>query len=95
VFEIIAVRTKPSDDQTHEHVELVGYASTHMVGETIYIPIERVFGRQAFGERFAVVVDGAPADVAPSKCPVCGHEPYIKTTADTGTEQKLLELPRT
>ena len=94
MFEVTTVRTEPSDDLSHEHVALVGYASPHLPNDTIFISIERVLERQAFGERFAEIVDGAPADLEPGTCPICGFEPHIKTAADTATEQKLLQLPR-
>lgn len=93
MFTINAVRTQPSDDLTHMHVESVGFESGHMPGESIFISASRLLGRQAFGERFVVDVDGSPADVVAGKCPVCGYEPYLKTSADSAGDEKLLALP--
>ena len=91
-YEITAVRLVPSDDQSHMHVELVGYQSAHTPGEEITITIPRVLQKMAFDEQFYVTVDGEQASVKEGTCPVCGHEPYLVTAADGGKRQRLLEL---
>jgi hypothetical protein len=95
LYEITAVRLKPADDGEHMHVDLVGYDSPHIPGEQILIPVERVIQRMALGEKFGVRTGNGDevAEVQPAKCPLCGHEPYLKTTADTPDRQLLLELP--
>ena len=40
-YEIKSVRLAPSDDDSHLHIELIGYASPHVEGEEIMIPIAR------------------------------------------------------
>lgn len=94
-YEIIAVRTEMSDDLSHEHVELVGYASPHIVGEAIMIPVPRLIQRLAFGDKFFMSVNGEQAEITAAKCPTCGHEPGLKTSADKAGTQHLLALPRT
>ncbi|MGH2792808.1 MAG: hypothetical protein ACRDKG_00740 [Actinomycetota bacterium] len=93
--EIIAVNTKRSDDGTHDHVVLVGYYPGHITsGETITIPVERLIQKQWLGERFFIKLeDGTEAEVTAGKCPHCGLEPYFRTAADKGDEQRLLSLP--
>lgn len=92
MYEIVAIRTVASDDQSHEHIALVGYRSPHMPDEAIMIPIPRVASRMALGEKFAVGDD--KAEVSAGKCTVCGHEPYLKTAKDTKDHALLLDLPR-
>lgn len=93
-YEVTAVRLEPSDDGSHMHLALVGYESEHMPGEQITIDIPRVLQKQAFNEKFHMVVDGEPAELVKGKCPSCDIEPYLRTTADQGDEQKLFGLPR-
>ena len=86
MYEIVAIRLVSSDDGTHSHLELVGYASSHMPGEAIMIPPARVLQRQAMGEKFWVDVNGEKTDVTAGACSTCGFEPQLKPDA-------LLELP--
>lgn len=94
MYEIVAIRAVLSDDGTHPHIELVGYLSPHTPGEPITIPVPRVTSRIAFGEKFFVTADGERAEVSAGKCEVCGHEPHLKTAADSDGRNRLLELPR-
>jgi len=96
VPQVTTVHTQASDDGTHEHVELVGYYAVHLPpDESITIPIERLIHKTWLGERFWITLpDGTEADVIEGKCPDCGLDPYFRTSADTGDEQKLLSLPR-
>lgn len=94
MYEIESVRTEPSDDLSHEHVVLVGYLSPHTPGEPITIPVARVLQKMALGEEFAVAAGGERAKVSPGKCEICGLEPYLKTSADSGGRSALLDLPR-
>ncbi|MFA5889982.1 MAG: hypothetical protein WDA27_03350 [Actinomycetota bacterium] len=93
MLEIAAVRLVAADDQTHHHIDLVGYLSPHLPDEPIMIDIPRVAQRIALGEKFVAVVDGEQAEVSVGKCARCGHEPYLRTTADTGENERLLDLP--
>ena len=93
-YKITAVRTELSDDASHEHVDLVGYESPHTPGEPILVPISRIATQIAFGETYYADVDGERAEVAVAKCPVCGHEPGVKTSKDSSDRRALLELPR-
>lgn len=94
MYEIESVRAEPSEDLSHEHVALVGYLSPHTPGEPITIPIARVLQKIALGETFGIVAGDQKAEVAAGKCPVCGLEPYLKTSADSGDRSPLLDLPR-
>ncbi len=93
MYEIVAVRAVPSSDETHWHVEFVGYESAHMPGEPIFISIPSAAMKMAFGEKFFVRVRDEKAIVESSKCPVCGFEPALKTSADSGDVSHLLALP--
>jgi len=94
VPEVIARQTVLSDDGTHEHVILVGYTSGHLGnGEPITIGVERLTQLVWTGERFFIKTDDGETEVVIGKCPVCGLEPYFRTGADAGDEQKLLALP--
>ena len=93
--EIIAVTIARSDDRTHDHIALAGYRPGHITsGEAITFPVERLIQTQWLGERFFIKVqDGTEAEVLAGKCPVCGLEPYFRTAADKGDEQRLMSLP--
>ena len=71
-YEIKSVRLAPSDDDSHLHIDLIGYDSPHVEGEEIMIPIARALQKMAFSEKFHVMVDGEPAEVKAGKCPTCG-----------------------
>ena len=89
MYELIAVRTDPSDDLTHEHIGVVGYHSAHIdTGEAITIPPARVIQRAALGETFGVKVGDALVEVKAGKCSVCGHEPSLEP------QDAILALPR-
>jgi hypothetical protein len=90
-YEIKAVRLMPTDDDSHMHIELIGYLSTHLE-EEILIPIERALQKMAFDERFHVMVDRQPAEVKAGKCATCGFEPYLVTSADSGEINQIEEL---
>ena len=93
MYEIKAIRTTPSDDQSHAHVDLVGYYSPHLENELVMIAIPRLLQKMAFGEKFAVQAGDEHAEITESTCPVCGFAPQLKTSADTSSDQKLLDLP--
>lgn len=93
MYEIAAIRTVPSDDETHQHIELVGYMSPHIEGEPIFISIPRLLTKIAFGEKFAVRVGDDLAEISAGKCPTCGFEPYLKTSKDAAGTTLLLALP--
>lgn len=95
MYEITTIRAVPSDDDSHMHVEQVGYISGHMPGEAILIPIPRAIQKLSFGEAFSVTVDGEQVPVTPGKCGICGIEPYLVCTADQGGASILLTLKRT
>lgn len=93
--EIIAVKTARSDDGSHEHVVLAGYYPGHITsGEAITFSVERLMHKQLLGERFFIKLpDGTEADVIAGKHERCGIEPYFRTSADNGDEERLLSLP--
>lgn len=93
-YEVKAVRLVPSEDQSHMHIELVGYESAHMPGEQITIEIPRVIQKMAFEEKFHVMAGGERAEVKAGKCPVCSHEPYLVTDKDSADRQILFTLPQ-
>ena len=94
-YEISSVRLTPSDDQSHLHVELIGYDSPHTPGEPIMIGIRRALEKMAFDEKFHITVDGEHADVTEGKCFVCGFAPYLVTSKDDANNNRLLDLPGT
>lgn len=94
MYEITKIRAVPSDDDSHMHVEQVGYISGHMPGEAILISIPRAIQKIAFGEAFCITIDGEQVPVTPGKCALCGHEPYLSTPADKGKDSVLLGLNR-
>ena len=93
-YEIKSVRLAPSDDDSHLHIDLIGYDSPHVEGEEIMIPIARALQKMAFSEKFHVMVNGEPAEVKQGKCQTCGIEPYLVTTADTPEFNRIEELPQ-
>ncbi len=91
--EIVAVRKEPSDDRTHDHVDLVGCHTDHITsGEPIMISVERAISLM-LTERLWIKTSEGESDVAEGKCSACGHEPYLRTAADAENEEKLLALP--
>lgn len=93
MYELGAVRTVLSDDESHFHIDVVGYRSPHIQEEVIFIDIPRVLRRIAMSEFFYVQVGDDRAEVSAGKCPDCGFEPYLKTTADSPGDQKIISLP--
>jgi hypothetical protein len=93
-YEIKAVRLTPSDDDSHLHIELIGYLSMHLETEEILISVPRAIQKMAFAEKFHVMVNGEPAEVKAGKCHVCGFEPYLVTSADTEDINYIEELPQ-
>jgi hypothetical protein len=93
-YEIKSVRLTPSDDESHLHTELIGYASPHVEGEEIMISIPRALQKMAFGEKFHVVVDGQNVEVRRGQCATCGFEPYLVTPVDKPDFNQVEELPQ-
>ena len=93
-YEIKSVRLIPWVDDSHLHIELIGYDSPHVVGEEIMIPIPRALQKMAFDEKFHVMVDGEPVEVKPGRCSTCGFEPYLVTPADKPDYNQIEELPQ-
>lgn len=98
--EIVAIRLAPSDDGSHEHVVLIGYASDHLLTgedrtpEPVMIEPARVPTKKALGESFTARVDGEQAEIVLGSCPLCGQEPYPRTAADSDRTEHLKALPR-
>ncbi len=90
--EIVRVRLKDSDDRSHLHVDLVGYHTDHIMTEPIMISIERAISLMLYERLWIKTPDGEP-DLVSGKCSVCGHGPYLRTTADGEKEEKLQALP--
>ncbi len=99
--QIVAVRLEPSEDGSHEHVALIGYASDHLLTgedrtpEPIMIPPVRVLAQKALGESFWATVAGERADIVMGACPFCGYQPYARTSADADRTEHLKLLART
>lgn len=89
--EIVRVRTEPAEDNRHDHVTLVGYHTAHIATEPIMISIERARSFMVFERLYLKTPDGE-ADLVEGKCSVCGHEPYLRTSADGEKEEKLQAL---
>jgi hypothetical protein len=92
VPEIVTIRLKETDDRSHFHVDLVGYHTDHIATEPIMISTERAISLMLV-ERLWIKAPDGEADLVSGKCSVCGHEPYLRTTADGDKEEKLLDLP--
>jgi hypothetical protein len=94
VPEIVAIRTEPAErGPTHEHVALVGYYTPHIPYEPLMIPPERIKEKTLVLETFWITHDGEKIDVVMGSCPVCAHEPYVRTAKDSGDTELLKALP--
>jgi hypothetical protein len=93
-YEIRSVRLIPWVDDSHLHIELIGYDSPHVEGEDIMISIPRALQKMAFGEKFHVMVKGEPVEVQRGRCATCGFEPYLVTGADEPEFNQIEELPQ-
>ena len=93
-YEIKSVRLVPWVDDSHLHIELIGYSSPHVEGEEIMIDIPRALQKMAFDEKFHVVVDGESVGVQRGTCATCGFEPYLVTHADKPDFNQIEELPQ-
>ena len=91
--EVVRVRLKETDDQSHYHVDLVGYQSDHIEAEPITISTERVIEKMLYIRFWMKTLAGEETDLVSGKCSVCGHEPYLRTAADGEKEEHLLDLP--
>ncbi len=90
--EIVRIRLMESDDQSHFHVDLVGYHTDHIATEPIMISTERAISKMLY-TRFWISTPEGEADLVSGKCSVCGHEPYLRTASDGEKEEKLQSLP--
>ncbi|GAC1419104.1 MAG: hypothetical protein NVSMB57_13540 [Actinomycetota bacterium] len=91
--EVVSIRAVQAD-ANHDHVDLVGYHSSHIAQEPIMLSIPRTLQRIALGERFYIKDGDVETDIVAGSCPVCDIQPYLRTKADSGDEQKLLLLPQ-
>jgi len=91
--EIVVVRLQETDDQSHYHVDLVGYHTDHIEGEPIMIATERAISKMLYTRFWMKTVSGDETELISGKCSVCGHEPYLRTAADGEKEEHLLDLP--
>jgi hypothetical protein len=94
VPEIVAVRLKLADDGAHEHVDLLGYHSTHLKTEPVMVAPQRIRDNAILGESYWVTANGERAEIIFKECPVCGLEPYPRTSLDSGDVEHLKELPQ-
>ncbi len=92
--EIVAVRLKPAEDGEHEHVDLLGYHSTHLKTEPVMVAPNRIRENAIVGEKYWVTVNGERADITFGACPICGMQPYPRASADSGDVERLKELPQ-
>lgn len=90
---VVRARTELASDGSHEHVVLFGYHSEHIKTEPITVDVDRVISRMAAGDEFWITTPEGRAEVIPGKCGVCGHEPYLRTSADAEDSERLLALP--
>jgi hypothetical protein len=94
VPEITAIRTEPAKNgPEHDHVELVGYYTEHIPFEPLFIDPSRMRTKMLVLEKFWVTVDGEKVEVVLGSCPVCGEEPYPRTSKDSGDTELLKNLP--
>ncbi|MHB8512723.1 MAG: hypothetical protein ACYDCC_11145 [Actinomycetota bacterium] len=90
--EVVAVRIEQYNS-SHDHVVLVGYHSNHIASEPIMLSTERTLQRMSLGETFVITQGDQTIELIEGSCPVCGYAPYLRTKADSGDDQKLMELP--
>jgi len=93
VPEIVRVRLRETDDQSHYNVDLVGYHTEHIDTEPIMVSTERAISLMLYERFWMKTLAGEETDLVSGKCSVCGHEPYLRTAADGETEEHLLDLP--
>jgi hypothetical protein len=91
-WQVVSVRREQAEPD-HDHIALIGYFSPHIEYEPIMLSVERTLQRIGETERFYIKDGDAEADLSAGKCSICGHEPYLRTTADAEDEEKLHALP--
>lgn len=93
MYEITTIRSVPSADGSHDHIELVGYQPQH-IDEPLTVTAARIPLKIAMGESFGVRVGGELVEVTAGTCSRCGFEPHLVTSKDQKDLQQLLALPR-
>jgi hypothetical protein len=90
-FEVTGVRTEESSSGRHEHISHVSIGNRGVVlrRETVVADL-----RSPSGDRYFTDVRGRTANVIVVSCSACSFCDYLRTDADSSTENNLLSLPR-
>jgi len=90
-LQITGVRTEPGPNTRHDHISYVRIDTA-----TTLRPRQAVVDniRNPFGDRYYTQVKGRRANVVVVSCLVCSSRDYLRTDADSTTENNLLSLPR-
>ena len=89
---VICVNKGPAG--THEHITFLGLGTGSTWDRRISVADAIIQLRSPFGDRYYTISPstGREADVVDGGCEVCGHRPYIRTTADGIKDNNLSNL---
>jgi len=91
-YQVTCINTGPAG--THDHIEVLGLGDATGWSSRISVPdaIQQI--RSPYGDRYYTVSPstGRVAEVVEGGCEVCGHSPYVRTTADGIRDNNLRSL---
>jgi hypothetical protein len=89
VYRVTGISTE-NPDWRHEHITAL------LLEDRLWVRRDDAAANisSSYGDRYYTYAAGRRADVVVVGCPVCGFSPYLRTTADTVTENNLLSLPK-
>lgn len=89
-WRVTGISVEQGPDWRHEHITRLLLEDRQWVTrETAVANIVN-----PYGDRYYTFAHGLRADVIVVGCPVCGFSRYLRTTADSTTENNLLSLPK-
>lgn len=92
--QVTCVNTGRSPWGTHDHITHLGLGTTAGYYQRVTVAEAIAQLRSPYGDRYYTVspTTGRRAAVVEGGCEVCGHRPYVRTTADGIQDNNLLSL---
>src|SRR4051794_12770203 len=88
--QVTGIAVSPGPDGRHEHISDLFLENWQWISKA-----EAIFNiRNLVGDRYFTYVRGHKAMVVVVGCPACGDPQYLRTSADSYSENNLLSLPR-
>lgn len=91
-YQVICINTGPAG--AHDHIEFLGLGNETGWSRRISVSDAVQQLRSPWGDRYYTISPstGRQAEVVEGGCEVCGHRPYVRTTADGIRDNNLRSL---